>query len=53
MEEKEIPSVDEWIDLVYNSYVMETFNLRTQKDFFIENCMKQLIYVSNIRPDFV
>lgn len=39
---KEVPGVDKWIDLVYIIHIMErmTFNLRCQKDTFIENRAK-------------
>ena len=51
---KETPSVDEWIDIVHSIFVMEiiSFNLRPQKEVFIENWQKWIAYVSPIRPDF-
>lgn len=51
---REAPSVDEWIDIVHSIFVMEriTFNLRTQKEVFIENWRKWITYVSTVRPDF-
>lgn len=52
---KDIPTINEWIDLVYNIYTMEriTFKLRAQMDIFDENWSKWLTHVSTIRPDFV
>ena len=51
---REASNVDEWIDIVYSICVMEriTFNLRTQKEVFIENWQKWITYVSTISPDF-
>lgn len=41
---KDIPTIDEWSDLVYKLYTMEriTFNLRAQRDIFDENWSKWL-----------
>jgi len=52
---KDKPTINEWIDIIYNIYVMEriTFRLRQQIDIFEENWSKWLSYVSSLRPDFV
>ncbi len=50
----EVPTINEWIDIVYKMYTMEriAFRLRTQA-VFEDSWFKWLTYVSNIRPDFV
>ncbi len=50
----EVPTINEWINIVYKMYTMErtTFRIRTQADVFEDGWFKQLTYVSNIRPDF-
>lgn len=52
---KDKPTINEWIDIIYNIYAMEriTFKLRNQTDIFEENWSKWLTYVSTIRPDFI
>ncbi|XP_062396829.1 LINE-1 retrotransposable element ORF2 protein isoform X1 [Sardina pilchardus] len=53
--QKAPPTVDDWIDVVYDIYNMEriTFTLRNQYDKFYENWLIWVYYVSAIRPDFV
>lgn len=49
------PTLNEWIDIVHNIYVMEriTFRQKGQADIFEENWFKWLTFVSTRRPDFV
>ncbi len=52
---KDKPTINEWIDIIYDIYVMEriTFKLKNQTDIFEENWSKWLCYVSTLRPDFI
>ncbi len=48
---KDIPTINEWIDLVYNIYTMERITFIS--DIFDENWSKWLNHVPTIRPDFI
>ena len=50
-----IPTMNEWIDLIYSVYIMEriTFNFRSQGEIFTDYWFKWIAHVSTIRPDFV
>lgn len=51
---KQSPSVNDWIDIIHSIFIMEriTYNIRTQKEVFIENWQKWITYISTTRPDF-
>ena len=51
----EPPTIQEWIDIVNDIYVMEriTFSLRLRKTVFIQLWNKWVRYVKPLRPDFV
>ena len=50
-----IPTTNEWIDLIYDVYIMEriTFSFRGQAEVFTDNWFRWITHVSAIRPDFV
>ena len=50
-----IPTMNEWIDLIYGIYIMEriTFSFRGQSEAFTENWFWWITYISDTRPDFV
>ena len=50
-----IPTMNEWIDLIYSVYIMEriTFNFRSQGEIFTDYWFKWIAHVSTRRPDFV
>lgn len=49
------PTLDEWIDIVYDIFKMEriTLALRLQQGIFLSRWEKWIIYVTPIRPSFV
>ena len=51
----EAPTINEWIDLVNDIYVMEqiTFSLRLQKEKFIKYWANWVKYVVPLRPAFI
>ena len=51
----ESPTIDEWIDIVHEIYVMEklSFSRRVQKEKFYQMWTKWTEYVKHVRPDFV
>ncbi len=51
----EPPTVQEWIDIVNDIYIMEkiTFCLRLQKNAFVKLWTKWVEYVKPLRPEFV
>lgn len=51
----DMPTMNEWIDLIYSIYKMEriTFRLRTRIDDFEAKWSGWLAYMSTIRPDFI
>ena len=50
-----IPTINEWIDLIYSIYIMEriTFNFRGQAEVFADNWYRWSFHVATIRPDFI
>ncbi len=48
------PTIDEWIDIIYEIYVMErlSFSLKVQKEKFYKIWTKWTEYVKPIKPDF-
>ena len=50
-----IPTINEWIDLIYGIYIMEriTFSFRGQSQVFTENWFWWITFISSTRPDFV
>ena len=51
----EPPTIDEWIDIVHEIYVMEkiSFSLRVEKEKFYRTWTKWTEYVKPTRSDFV
>ena len=50
-----IPTTNEWIDLIYDIYIMEriTFSFRGKIEVFTDNWFRWTTHGSTIRPDFV
>ncbi|KAF7647171.1 hypothetical protein LDENG_00176350, partial [Lucifuga dentata] len=51
----EIPLINDWIDVIYEVYIMEqiTLSRRLQQDKFEEVWEKWIRYILPIRPSFV
>ncbi|KAF7643008.1 hypothetical protein LDENG_00246630, partial [Lucifuga dentata] len=51
----EIPSINDWIDVIYKVYIMEriTLSRRLQQDKFEEVWEKWIRYITPISPSFV
>ena len=49
------PTIDEWIEIVYEIYVMEkiSFSLKVEKDIFYKTWTKWTEYVKPVRSDFI
>lgn len=50
----ETPTIDEWVDIVYEIYIMEriSFSLKVEKEKFYKIWTKRTEYVKPIRSDF-
>ena len=50
-----IPTMNEWIDLIYSIFIMEriTFDFRGQSEIFKDNWFIWIAHVSTIRPDLI